>query len=65
MSKFINSAIDLINLDNKYEDYIINICDSVENDVKDVLNKKTKKAGGRLNPSRLKDYTPTDYSKLI
>jgi DNA-directed RNA polymerase len=65
MSNFINSAIKLINLDNKYEDYIINICDSVDNDVKEVLKNKTKRADGRLNPNRLKGLTPTDYSKLI
>lgn len=65
MSNFINSAIKLISLDNKGEDYIINICDSVENDVKEVIKNKSKLAYGRLNPNRLKGLTPTDYSKLI
>jgi hypothetical protein len=65
MSNFINSAIRLTNLDPKYEDYIIKICDSVDNDVKEVLSIKSKQAGGRLNPNRLKGLTPTDYSQLI
>lgn len=65
MSNFIKSSIKLLSLDKSYEEYIKNILSAVDNDMNEVLSKKTKQAGGRLDPTRLKGLTPTDYSKLI
>jgi DNA-directed RNA polymerase len=65
MSNFIQSSIKLLDINSKYEDFIISLADSVDKDMIDILNVTKKTAGGRKNPNRLKSLTSTDYMKLI